>query len=370
MSYQTSADLRQTSRVAIRAIMLSRTFALSMLACTAACGGGSKGAATTTPTSTAATQPGMNAGVDPTLNGALASDAAGDGSAGSGVLDLGGPVIEPPNLDTDPVKAKSSVDEHLRISKASLGSRPPDTDTALREAKAALDIDASSVDAGAMVALVYYHKRLYDTAEVILDDMFKRQAAKENANVSYVYGLIYEKQGKPAEALLAFKTAVQLNPAHQSAKINLGVYQLRNKQYTEAIATYESVAKAGRNDVEVWNSLGAGYRGHSADYPAGSNERNGLIKQAESSFRKASGGGGNAAAYYNLVLLYLDADPYPAEGGSMDTLARLEKSRAYFDEYRNMPGAESTLYDERAKDVGKLIKREEKKRKKGLKGNP
>jgi hypothetical protein len=47
----------------------------------------------------------------------------------------------------------------------------------------------------------------------------------------------------------------------------------------------------------------------------------------------------------------------------MDTLLRLQQARTYFDEYKNMPGASTSLYAERAKDVDKLIKREEKRRK-------
>jgi hypothetical protein len=46
----------------------------------------------------------------------------------------------------------------------------------------------------------------------------------------------------------------------------------------------------------------------------------------------------------------------------MDTLARLNRAKTYFDEYKNMPGVDMKLYDERTKDVTKLIKREEKKR--------
>ena len=47
----------------------------------------------------------------------------------------------------------------------------------------------------------------------------------------------------------------------------------------------------------------------------------------------------------------------------MDTLVRLQQSKTYFDQYKNMVGADSKLYEERDKDVTKLIKREEKKRK-------
>ena len=73
-------------------------------------------------------------------------------------------------------------------------------------------------------------------------------------------------------------------------------------------------------------------------------------------------------AYFNLGLLYLDADPFPSGGGQLDTMQRLNAAKGFFDQYKNMPGVDMKLYDERMKDVAKLIKREEKRRKKAGKG--
>ena len=83
-------------------------------------------------------------------------------------------------------------------------------------ARAALKIDASSVDAAAYVAFAYYHKKQYDTAELVLDDLFKRRAAKQNANVYYVYGLVYDHTNRPEQAVLAYKKAVELNPTSRA----------------------------------------------------------------------------------------------------------------------------------------------------------
>ena len=44
---------------------------------------------------------------------------------------------------------------------------------------AALTIDATTSTRRRYVAFAYYHKKLYDTAELVLDDVFKRDAAQE-----------------------------------------------------------------------------------------------------------------------------------------------------------------------------------------------
>lgn len=326
-----------------------------------ACGGKGKSKTTPNPTETDASSdptkpaPGL---VDP-LDGQAAQPGSTTNSRPSGPVE-----IEAPNLDTDPVRARAQVTQHLDAARAALAKAPADADAALRSAKLALEVDAASVDAAAMVALAYYHKRLYDTAEVLLDDLFLRPAAKQNANVSYVYGLVYEKQGESQRSQLAFQTAVGLDPTHISAWINVGAGQLRNKQYAEAAQTYERVTQSGRNTASVWNSLGASYRGLAAGFPPGASDRTTYLRQAESAYKRAMTEDRTyASSYYNLGLLYLDANPFPGDsGGDLDTLQRLNRAKTYFDQYRDLPGANSSLYDERTKDVNKLIKREEKKR--------
>ena len=277
------------------------------------------------------------------------------------------PVVTMPNYDPDPVQAKTQVDQHLQVARAALSTSTPDAETALREARLALAIDAANVDAAAMVAFAYYHKKLYDTAELVLDDLFKRETAKQNANVYYVYGLIYDHTNRPEQAVLSFKKTVELNPNHASALINLGVHQLQNTQYAEALSTFERlVNQFGRTDAVTLTSLGSAYRGHAADYPAGSPDRDANVQKAEAAYKRAlQSNSSYGPAYYNLGLLYLDNDPFP---GLPDTLLRLNTAKGYFDQYKNMPSLEMKLYDDRMKDVTKAIKRAEKMLKKGKGG--
>jgi len=278
------------------------------------------------------------------------------------------PMVAMPNYDPDPAAARSQVEQHLQVARAALAASTPDPDTALREARLALGIDAANVDAAAMVAFAYYHKRLYDTAELVLDDLFKRDAAKQNANVYYVYGLVYDHTNRPEQAVLSYQKAVELYPGHASALVNLGVHQLQNSQYAQALSTFERlVNQFGKSDVVTLTSLGSAHRGRAADYPAGSPEHDDNVRRAEAAYKRAlKAGSSYGPAYYNLGLLYLDNDPFP---GLSDTLLRLNTSKAYFDQYKNMPGVDMKLYDDRMKDVTKAIKRAEKQQKRGKAGS-
>ena len=85
------------------------------------------------------------------------------------------------------------------------------------------------------------------------------------------------------------------------------------------------------------------------------------MRQAEQQYKRAlQANSSYGAAYYNLGLLYLDNDPYP---GISDSLARLNQSKQYFDQYKNMPAVDMKLYDARMKEIDKAIKKVEKQNK-------
>ena len=346
---------------------MNRRLGALLLSCAlAACGGGTKkGPTTPQPAagSGSAQQAMQDDGGQPPTGSNAGSDAvpgtpastnpnppAGAGSASE-------PQIAFPNLDPDPQQAKAQVEQHLNVARAALSAQTPDPDTALREAKEALKIDAANVDAAAYVAFAYYHKKQYDTAELVLDDLFKRAAAKQNAEVYYVYGLVYDATSRPERAVLAYQTATKLDPSLASAWVDLGVHQIENKAYADAQTSLEHATQLGRADAVTLTALGSAYRGRSADYPPGASERTRYIQQAEATYKRAlSANPSYGPAYYDLGLLYLDADPFPSGGGNLDTLQRLNAAKNYFDEYKNMPGVDLKLYEERNKDVTKAIK--------------
>jgi tetratricopeptide (TPR) repeat protein len=345
---------------------MKRYLVVALIAVVAACGSGSK-KKDTTPTggSGGGTDPtGMTGGTDPTGGGGTTGGTDPSGTGGSGGGSTTKPIIKPPDLDPDPAMAKQQVDGYLKVARQMLAQNPPDADGALAQAKQALGVDAASVDAAVVIAHAYVAKKLVDTAEVMLDELLKRPSAKDNASLYYVYGLVYDKQKKKAEAVLAYKRAIELDGSYASARINLGVHQLANKQYDEAASNYEKVIQLGRNDAEIQNSLGAAYRGQSANYDPGASQRTALLEKAEAAFKQATKLDANyGQAYYNLGVLFLDADGL----NGLSTLDRLNTSKGFFDQYKNAPGFDLALYDDRMKDVQKLIKREEKRLKREAK---
>ncbi|HUS30796.1 MAG TPA: tetratricopeptide repeat protein [Kofleriaceae bacterium] len=362
--------------------MSRRLGALLLCVAIAACGGGSKKSGTTPKAGAGSGAGGKDAtsmadngdpggaggggGGSATAPGMLQDGTGGDSGGGGSAANE--PPVTFPILDPDPAQAKVQVDAQLTVARTALAKSPPDADGALRAAREALKIDASSVDAAAYVAFAYYHKKQLDTAELVLDDLFKRPTAKQNANVFYVYGLVYEHTNRPDQAVLAYRKAVEINPSFQSALVNLGAFQLRNKQYDEATQTFEKLTQSGRNDEVTWTSLGSAYRGKSGDYPPGSSDRNGLILKAEQAYKRATTTNASyGPAYFNLALLYLDADPFPSGGGTLDTLQRLNAAKNWLAQYKNMPGVDIKLFDERNKDIDKAITREQKRRAKAAK---
>lgn len=364
------------------------SFALVAGLATGACGGKNKGGSTTPKATGGGSASGGEGHMADTEPGDVPDNGGGGGGGAPspGPNNNGGgapaadnepaappPPITPVNLDPSPQQASAAVSQHLQAGQLALKGPQVDADLALREAQAALAVDATSVDAVALMAHAYIEKKLYDTAEVILDMLLKERndAAKGNAHIFYDYGLIYDKTARDAQAVLAYKTAVQLDPDFASANINLGVHQLQNKQYADAIATFEHVQKLGVNDAATWVDVGDAYRGHSADFDPGSSDRDQLLLKAETSYKRSIDLDRNyGAAYYDLGLLYLDANPFPSGGGPMDDLQRLGKAKTYFDQYKDIAGMDRKLYDDRSKDVDKLIKKITKQRSKGSKPAP
>lgn len=295
--------------------------------------------------------------------------ASGDATAAA--PEPAAPPIEPPDLDLAATDQQQRIQSHLATARAALRGPGREPDRALTEARAALKVDAGNIDAVVLMAHAYHAKDLDDTAEVVLDMVFKeRPAARTSPGIYYVYGLVYDHTDRPERALLAYQKAVELDRNHKSALINLGMHYLRNRLFGDAVQVHERLTRdLGADGAAVWTNLGSAYRGHSADYPSGSPRRDELLRQAETAYKRAlSLNRSYANAYYNLGLLYLDAETFPGPDGPLDMLKRLERAKTYFDEYRAMKGADIDLVADRLKQVDKLIKRETKRRKRPKSG--
>jgi tetratricopeptide (TPR) repeat protein len=301
----------------------------------------------------------------PGSGGAAGGGAAGGGAAG-GAAGGGEPGIRPPGVDLSPAEQKRLVETHLRKGRAAIASASKDPDVAISEAQQALAADETSVEAMVLLAHGNFLKGYDDQAEDILDKAFKR-GGRANKQAHFVMGLIYDRTNRPEKAQASYEAALKVDPNYTSALMNLGVHYLKNKRWTDAVQVYERLSGELRVQTPaVWTNLGSAYRGRSADFNATDiRRRNELLAKAEQSYKQAiTARKDYANAYYNLGLLYLDADPYPEGQGDMDRLKRLNRSKTYFAEYRGQPGADHKLADEQVSVVQKLVDKEEARRKK------
>jgi tetratricopeptide (TPR) repeat protein len=275
------------------------------------------------------------------------------------------PEFKPPGLDIAPAERDRKVKKHVQKGTSALQNNA-DPDRAISEAKSALLVDETSIDAMVILAHGNVVKGYYDLAEDILLKAFAR-GGKSNKKAFFLLGLVYENTKRPEKAPIAYQNALTLDPNYKSALMNLGVNHLGSKRYQDAVKIYERLtSELGMDQASVWTNLGSAYRGHSNDFVnTDITMRNKLVLKAEESYKRAISRDKNYGnAYYNMGLLYLDADPYPVGNGEMDRVKRLKNAKTYFDEYRRLPKSDQKLVDETAAVAQKLIDREETLRKK------
>jgi tetratricopeptide (TPR) repeat protein len=311
-------------------------------------------------------------------SGTVASDFAdvdGPGGAGAGgdPAAAGGAAaarIEPPTLDKSPEETRRLVTGHLQTAREAMRQSRPDD--AIVEARRALKLEETSVPAMVVLAHAYVVKGYYDKAEAIVDIAAKRPDGPQDHQLHFLFGLVYDKTDRAGNALTAYEKAIAVKADYRSGLVNAGASYLRLKRFEDAIRIYERLTNdLGDKSAASWANLGSAYRGRSADFVGDAERRNRLLRDAEKAYKQAMTADQRyAAAYYNLGLLYLDADPFPAADNSdMDALARLERARTYFQQYRGMAGADVALADEQEATATKLYDREVKAREKRAKAD-
>ena len=298
--------------------------------------------------------------------GATGPDGDGDvDTDGDGEPDAPPAKIEPPGLDKSAGEVRAAVAKHMQDANAAL--QADRWDDAILAARKALNEDEVNVRAMVALAHAYYGKGYYDKCEAILDIAVKRPEGGGNAKLHFLFGLTYDKTDRPNDALAAYEKALDASPDYKSALLNVGAKYIDKGRYADAVRVYEHLTGDLKyNSAKAWANLGAAYRGRSADLNDDKQKRAAFLKRAEDAYKRAVNADNKyPASYYNLGLLYLDADPFPGpDGNDMDTLARLERAKTYFNQYRGMPGTDQKLVDEQVTVAEKLYDREIKAREK------
>jgi len=210
-----------------------------------------------------------------------------------------------------------------------------DADGLIRAARAALDIDETNVEAMVMLAHGNYLKGYDDKAEAVLNLARKQRAGDAHPLLWMLLGLVYDRTDREDQALAAYERATQLKPDYLAALTNRGAIYLERKRYADAITVFEQVVQLHGQSARAHTHLGAAYRGRSAEVAQEKVQRDQLLKRAEKELRTAMEKEPNyAPAYFNLGILYLDADPFPG----MEPLARLQQAQKYLADYKRHAG--------------------------------
>ena len=291
---------------------------------------------------------------------------------------------KPPGQDLPPEERDRIIKS--RLATGNEAARKFDSDAMIREAMGVLDVEETNSDAMILLAHGYYLKGNLDKAEAVLNEALKQESARQKGKLWMLFGLIYDKTNREDAALMAYTKATDANANYAAAWTNRGVIMQKRKVFGGdggSVACFEkAIALIGRNkSAKLHSHLGSAYRGLSTDQPA---QRDELLRKAEAELKTAVTIDANyAPAYFNLGLLYFDADNYPG----MDKLQRLSMAMRYLKEYQRVLGPSykagdkveeylttaQKAYDQEEKAIKRKKEKEEKdrlkKEKDAAKGN-
>ncbi len=208
---------------------------------------------------------------------------------------------------------------------------------AISNLRRALAIDAYSLPAYGLLALVYYTIAENDRAKLDLAELVCNQGKELDKNYPPIYntlGLINLRKKYMSVALKNFEQAASLDPKYVEAHLNIGAIGLSTRQYEKAATAFAAVLKLDPKNLDATVGMGVASRGLKK------------IEEAESWYKKAADlDPKNCAIQYNMGVLYQDYKSDPAN-------ANLNTAKDFFSKYR---GCGNTNAD-KVKDSERRIK--------------
>jgi tetratricopeptide (TPR) repeat protein len=218
---------------------------------------------------------------------------------------------------------------------------------AVQKLRRALALDAESLPAYSLLALIYYTASESDRLKLDLAELVCKQAKERNDKYPQIYntlGLIKLRKNNVTGALREFRNAVQYDPKYVEAQLNIGAITLSSRDYKSAEEAFKAVVDAQpANQAQLFDAtmgMAVALRGQRR------------IDEAEQWYAKAKSlNAKDCAIPYNLGILYQD---YKA---SSET--DLTKARTYFNEYNSCKGALAVRVQDaqrRVKDIDETFK--------------
>lgn len=181
-----------------------------------------------------------------------------------------------------------------------------DTGAAQSIAQEALKIDPDYRPAMVTIARDHYRNRRLDLAlyalKAILDgfDAENPPRDKNNAEAHLLRALIWAEQGHRADAIGAFRRAMELRPDFMTARLALATYLLESGGAAEALPILQKAVGYDSQDLTAHLALGDAYR-LMGQYAQAKQEFDWVLKRDASM----------PQVHYNLGLLYLFAPQVP-----------------------------------------------------------
>lgn len=134
-----------------------------------------------------------------------------------------------------------------------------------------LAVDSGNRAAFENLARLYYDRgRLQDRAYLLLADLVVTQGlavtannGESSADLHVIRGLILMERGADVRALRSFDKAIEVDPDHGDAHMNVAMVALRFRDFSGAQKSLAIAAKHPRHDqnIETYLGLGVAYRG-------------------------------------------------------------------------------------------------------------
>jgi tetratricopeptide (TPR) repeat protein len=196
---------------------------------------------------------------------------------------------------------------------------------AVANARASLKIHEQNVDAMLVLAEVYYREKKYELTVSVTGTALavdeKIRTPKETSIAYNLQGFAFASMGQNQRATKAFKLAAEADDKNAAAWNNLGTRYLRGGDVKTAAQCFAYAIELEPGFAKAHLNYGAALRGQRKWIEAEKEFLQALkIKKTY------------PEAYFNLGLLYLDADPFP----KLDTVQRLNKAILYLEKYKGM----------------------------------
>lgn len=212
------------------------------------------------------------------------------------------------------------VDQALKTTDPA--TRKATFDKAVGQLRRALAVDADSMPAYSLLALIYYTIAESDRSKLDLAALVCDQAKKVNDSYAPIYntlGLIDLRRKNVTSALKEFRKAVELEPHYIEAQLNIGAITLSARDYASAQQAFKAALDAQPTDkqqlFQAKLGMGVAMRGL------------GSFDEAERWYLEAKGVDAQACSVsYNLGVLYQDYKQ------SSDN-SNLNKAKGYFSEF-------------------------------------